>query len=541
VTQADVDRGEITDTATAACTDTQGRSCPESDPSTAKVPMAAANPQVSVKKIANASGGDTNPLTLNETIQYSYLVRNTGNVTLKSVAVTDPTAGAVTCPSPAAPGLAPGQSILCSADVPYTVTQDDVDHGSVTDTASAECTDTTGGECPTEPPSSTTVPGTPVPQVAIDKLASVVPGSDRGAVKIGDRIAYSYKVTNVGNVDLAKITVNDPTIGPVTCPTPAAPGLAPAASLTCTAGNTHPVRQADVDAGTVRDTATAGCVDSSGHACSPSNQATVIVPTVPARPLTSIVKTARVIPAADRKHAKVGDKIRYTFKVKNIGNVDLERIAVSDPRLGRVKCPKRRSPGLAPGRSETCTAGKLHTVSLADAKRGKIANVATSTGIDPRGQVSAVSRRSTATVHAVRQRLKLSKTASVKRAKPGQNVTYKLRVSNPGHIAVARVTVCDSMPAGLIYVSSRSRAHLRLGRYCWVLKRLGPHVIHTFTITANVAPSHRHTATNHATASAPGIATVRAAAAVRIVTARRVPCVRASGAGGSGPPAHAAC
>jgi uncharacterized repeat protein (TIGR01451 family) len=137
--------------------------------------------------------------------------------------------------------------------------------------------------------------------------------------------------------------------------------------------------------------------------------------------------------------------------------------------------------------------------------------------------------------------LKLSKTASVKRAKPGQNVTYKLRVSNPGHIAVARVTVCDSMPAGLIYVSSRSRAHLRLGRYCWVLKRLGPHVIHTFTITANVAPSHRHTATNHATASAPGIATVRAAAAVRIVTARRVPCVRASGAGGSGPPAHAAC
>ena len=39
-----------------------------------------------------------------ETIQYSYVLTNTGNVDLTSLSVSDPTGGAVTCPTPTAPG-----------------------------------------------------------------------------------------------------------------------------------------------------------------------------------------------------------------------------------------------------------------------------------------------------------------------------------------------------------------------------------------------------------------------------------------------------
>ena len=64
-------------------------------------------PAVSVVKSANASGGDSNGLFVGETISYSYLVTNTGNVILTSVAVDDPTLGPVTCPAPTIRGLVP--------------------------------------------------------------------------------------------------------------------------------------------------------------------------------------------------------------------------------------------------------------------------------------------------------------------------------------------------------------------------------------------------------------------------------------------------
>ena len=65
-------------------------------------------------------------------ISYSYVVKNTGNVTLAGpVTVTDDKA-TVTCP---AGGLAPLDSTICTAS--YTITQADLDSGSVKNTAQA--------------------------------------------------------------------------------------------------------------------------------------------------------------------------------------------------------------------------------------------------------------------------------------------------------------------------------------------------------------------------------------------------------------------
>ena len=77
---------------------------------------------------------------------------------------------------------------------------------------------------------------------------------------VGDVIAYSYLVTNTGNVTMTgPVTVADDR---ATCDVPGQ-GLAPGASVTCTA--TYTVTQADLDAGAVMNTATATVGDDRPH------------------------------------------------------------------------------------------------------------------------------------------------------------------------------------------------------------------------------------------------------------------------------------
>ena len=148
---------------------------------------------------------------------------------------TDSASGPVSCATLPAAGLAPGASVTCSAGATYTVTQADVDRGSVSDTATATGTTAAGVTSPVSAPSTVTVPTVaPAPGVSIDKTGTLSPASDQGAAQVGDTIAYSYVVTNTGNVTLASVSVDDPTLGPVNCPAPAAPGLALGASETCT-------------------------------------------------------------------------------------------------------------------------------------------------------------------------------------------------------------------------------------------------------------------------------------------------------------------
>ncbi len=93
---------------------------------------------------------------------------------------------------------------------------------------------TRGGTSPPSDPSTEIIEAeAPAPEVAISKSADVTPAADQDAVQLGDSIAYSYLVTNIGNVNLTSVSVDDPTIGPVTCPAIAPPGLAIGDSVTC--------------------------------------------------------------------------------------------------------------------------------------------------------------------------------------------------------------------------------------------------------------------------------------------------------------------
>ena len=63
------------------------------------------------------------------------------------------------------------------------------------------------------------------PAITLDKQAGAITDVDGNGADAGDTIAYTFIVTNTGNVTLNPVSVTDPKVGAVTCPaTPLAPG-----------------------------------------------------------------------------------------------------------------------------------------------------------------------------------------------------------------------------------------------------------------------------------------------------------------------------
>ncbi|WP_157695300.1 DUF7507 domain-containing protein [Nakamurella panacisegetis] len=155
-----------------------------------------------------------------QTVTYSFLVTNTGNVSLTNPVVTDTaftgtgTPSSITCP---AITLAPGGSTTCTST--YVATQADADAGTISNTATATATPPPGDGAPTSEPSTATVTVTPGPAITLVKSAS--PSTITAA---GQTVTYSFVVTNSGNVTLTDATVTDGTFSgtgtrpSITCP-----------------------------------------------------------------------------------------------------------------------------------------------------------------------------------------------------------------------------------------------------------------------------------------------------------------------------------
>ena len=157
-------------------------------------------------------------------------------------------------------------------------------------------------------------------------------------------------MTNTGNVTLASVDVSDPTLGPVTCPAPADPGLAPGDSETCTADTLYTVTQADVDDGKVLDTATATGTDIQGDVSPISDPSTEKIDTVAAAPAVSLVKTANASVRRRLPRSSQGETISYLYVVINTGNVTLGSVAVDDPTIGTSRLSHPVPAGSGAGR-----------------------------------------------------------------------------------------------------------------------------------------------------------------------------------------------
>ena len=312
MTQADVNAGAVTNTATATGTPPTGPAV-ISPPSTAVVTIPPGPALTVVKSVDPTSAGAAG-----DVVTYSFVVTNTGNVDLTGITVTDTFMGTGTPPVISCPvtTLAPGAATTCTAT--YTVTQADVNAGGVTDSATATGTPPTGPAV-TSPPSSAVLDIPTVPSLTLSKTADPpVDVNGNGVIDAGDTIAYSFLITNTGNVTLTDVAVSDETVSPVSCPVTT---LEPLESTTCTA--TYTITQADVDAGTVVNTATATATPPP-TAAQPAQPTDSTVTPIPALPAIELVKTA------DRTGLTVGDTITYRFTATNTGNVTLTNVHITE-------------------------------------------------------------------------------------------------------------------------------------------------------------------------------------------------------------------
>ena len=418
-TQGDVDRGAITNTGTASGRSPAG---PVMASDTVTVP-AIATPRITVVKSAT-------PLTFTApgtVITYDYLVTNAGNVTLTAVDVTDPmqNLSTVTCPDAT---LAPGAEEHCTAT--YTTTQADLDRGSVDNTGTATGTPPAGSVATDS--STATVPAIQTAAIGLVKSAGVMTVDAAGTV-----IIYSYLVTNRGNVTLSQVEVTDQRSGvsAVSCPDAT---LLPGIAETCTA--TYTTTQADIDIGTISNTATASA-DNPGGMTITSAPSTATVE-VTQNPALTLVKTASL-----GDFEQPGQTVTYSYTITNTGNVTLSGLTVTDPMAGLSEIDCMGVTTLAPNASVTCTA--TYVTTQADVERGQITNTGTARAVGPEGQVQ--DEQSTDVVPEAG--ITLVKSASISTfSAPGAKVTYSYKVTNTGNVSLTAVTVTDPM-AGLSAVT----------------------------------------------------------------------------------------
>ncbi|BBH67491.1 hypothetical protein ACTI_41760 [Actinoplanes sp. OR16] len=392
-------------------------------------------------------------------IDGQYRVRNTGNVTMSDVAVTDTLGGAAVCPYAV---LTVGGFMDCDA-TGYTVTQADADAGaSVTGTVNVDGRAPAQSAATRQATAAVSVPvAAGVARLTVAGTPSVAPADHRNGVEVGDRISYTFAVANPGTLTMRDIAVQDSRFGAAGCPYDT---LAPGGTMTCTTLASYRVTDADVTTGAdirnqVEVTARAGGQD---HRFGPVELA---VPVLVAAPALWVRTTVTVSPAAHHGAVEAGDTIDYTYEVINSGNRPMSGIAVSTTRVGPVTCPGSRLPVRG---SMTCTAGG-YRVAQSDVDAGvpvvdEISVVGESLSFGPfRVSVGVSTSRPSlrlrmwaevASASAASASSAASSSAS-SLADLGKTVRYRYQVTNTGNVTVRDLVVKDAVAGSVTCAETR--------------------------------------------------------------------------------------
>jgi large repetitive protein len=414
VTQADLDGVGVTNTATASSGGTT------SAPDSVTVP-AIKKPALAMTK---RTVGAVNFL-LGQTVNYQYIVKNTGNVTLPVPVVTDNRIPSVTCP---VGDIAPAASITCTAS--YVLTADDIDIGSVTNNATAKSGTTTS------PPDSVTIPQGADPALTLQKSASPTTFSE-----LNETVTYTFKVTNSGNVQFTRpIRISDPAIGNFTCLTPTA-GNVFDINETATCTRTYRIKQADLDRGFLRNDASAETTygGASLPIASPTDSVTIRASGTSQVPELAVTKT--VTPATG---ASLGDVLTFRMSVKNTGKVTVSNVTIDDPKLPSVTCNLGT---LSPGETSpaaSCTG--TYTMTQSDVDRGGFTNTAIANGVAPGGNGVTGRDSVTGAAAVAAPKLKITKSSpSTAYQAVGEPITYKFKVANTGNVTINDIAVTDAL------------------------------------------------------------------------------------------------
>ena len=433
-------RGDTeTDTVTASASDDEGNSATADAEATIEI----ADPVLTLVK----SSTTTEVTTPGQVVPYSYLVTNTGNVTISDLTVSDDNVDAD--PVCLATTLAPGGSTTCSAS--HTVTQAELDSngspdaasGLLTNEASATGTPDLGELVP--PTDDLDIPIVQDPELTLVKTGTFNDGNTNGEADPGETISYAFSITNSGNVTLTDVSLAD-TVGGVTLSGgPTIATLAVGATDTTTFTGSYTITQADIDAGEFLNTATATGTDSNDEPVSDPDDETVALPQAPA---LTLVKTGTFNDESGDGFADAGETISYAFSIANSGNVTLTDVTLADTVGGVTISGGPTIASLAVGATDTTTFTGSYTLTQADVDAGDFLNTATATGTDSNGDDVSDPDDETVTLPGD---IDIVKTGAFDAgvdgfADPGELISYTLTVTNPGVLSMTNVVVSDPLP-----------------------------------------------------------------------------------------------
>ena len=397
--------------------------------------------ELTLKKFTN--GAEAPYILVGDSILWTYLVTNVGNVEVGAISVADDQGVAVTCPKSV---LAIGEEMTCTG----------------TGTATAGWYRNLGTATGTFEQTTVTAQDSGTyfgfaPSVSIEKTTN---GSDNPTIPVGSPVVWTYRVTNTGNVDINNVVVTDNQGVSVSCPkTELVIGevMQCSASGTATAGNYSNI--GTVVANYLGYQLTAN--DSSSYFGS--------------APSISVQKTP------DSQTVVQGQSANFTITVTNTGNIPLASVTVTDTLA--PNCDRNFATlAVAEVQTFTCTFTNL---------QDSFTNVVSVTANTGTTLISA--EDSADVVVDLLPDITLSKTASVSNVPAvGGLVDYTLRISNVGREAVVLTTLSDdkvTLSAACLALIGQSIA---AGSY---LECVIPGVL----VTWNGEPSFVNTATAVAT------------------------------------------
>ncbi|RNL82892.1 DUF11 domain-containing protein, partial [Sinomicrobium pectinilyticum] len=326
-------------------------------------------------------------------ITYTFTVTNTGNVTIDNISINDDLTGTTGLPiTPVI--LAPGESGTATAT--YTITQEDMDNGGVSNQALASGEDPNGD--PVEDESGTDADNddptdTPIeqnPDMTLIKTGMYIDENGDGSVTPGDIIQYSFTVENTGNVTLSNVSISDETMVPALEVSEVSPSvLAP--GETGTASAIYTITQEDINIGAVYNIAEASAETPGGEEVYEESQPSEpLDPSDPfymdecpdctivklkRDPAITLLKTGEFNDENGDGQAQAGETITYRFEVTNTGNVYLDNIEIEDPLPGVTITGGPVS--LAPGESDNTTFSGTYTITQDDIIDRGVTNQAT--------------------------------------------------------------------------------------------------------------------------------------------------------------------
>ncbi|WP_379952735.1 gliding motility-associated C-terminal domain-containing protein [Dokdonia sp. R78006] len=509
LTQDDINAGTVENEATASATDPSGNPITDASDSgnagddTGADDDATVTPLPVVSEIAFAKAvsalTDTNGdglLGAGDQVTYTFTVTNTGSSTVSNLTVNDATIGlsnAVVTPSTLQP------TEMGSVTANYILTQADVNAGNVENTATATGTDPNGAAVTDvsdstnpnddegQPGNSdadadntndpTNLPITATPALALVKTSAYADTNGDGVVSPGDMIAYTFMVTNTGNVTVTSIDVTDTNLTPSLVGTIAS--LAPMANQTLTASYT--ITQADVNAGEVINEAVASGEDPNGNTVSddsdsgnPADESGAgdddTVTPLPSSSELTLVKSSTFNAATN--------SITYTYIVENTGNTTVNDITIAETTFtgtGTTPTPMYSAGGFdldgdadafdaSPGDVLQFTA--TYVLTQADIDAGVVDNEALASGTDPAGAVvtdasdsgnaaddTGAGDDTTSTPIPAMPMIELVKSSTYVDNAPagltvGDQIDYIYTVENTGNVTTNDVTVTETSFSG---------------------------------------------------------------------------------------------